>query len=193
MNQLSKSAQWINSVNEKLVIHWANDSLSYWFTKLLIRWTTDSLNYWCTEPLMYCATDLLNYWFSKPIHLATYSPSSKRVTEILTCLKPQTNEGRDTVDQNIQNNSSSNRFNEISLDAITSSPPEDLNQSDNSFSSFNPKYGLIFLIKLTNGLNFCLPNWYFGNLISFWKQPKVFQKIWNCPLRLKKHVLLGDN
>jgi len=50
------------------------------------------------------------------------------------------NEGRDTVDQNIQNNSSSNRFNEISLDAITSSPPEDLNQSDNSFSSFNPKY-----------------------------------------------------
>jgi len=52
----------------------------------------------------------------------------------------ETNEGRDTVDQNIQNNSSSNRFNEISLDAITSSPPEDLNQSDNSFSSFNPKY-----------------------------------------------------
>merc|ERR1711997_497527 len=52
----------------------------------------------------------------------------------------ETNEGRDTVDQNIPNNSSSNRFNEISLDAITSSPPEDLNQSDNSFSSFNPKY-----------------------------------------------------
>ena len=134
---------------------------------------------------MYWATDLLNYWFSKPIHLATYSTSSKRVTGILTCLKPQTNEGRDTVDQNIQNNSSSNRFNEISLDAITSSPPEDLNQSDNSFSSFNPKYGLIFFIKLTDGLNFCLLNWYFGNLISFRKQPKVFQKIWNCPLRLK--------
>lgn len=52
----------------------------------------------------------------------------------------EANEGMDTVDQNIQNNSSSNRFNEISLDAITSSPTEDLNQSDNSFSSFNPKY-----------------------------------------------------
>ena len=48
--------------------------------------------------------------------------------------------GVDTVDQTIQNNSNS-RFNEISLDAITSSP-EDLNQSgaDNSFTSFNPKY-----------------------------------------------------
>ena len=45
------------------------------------------------------------------------------------------------MDQNIQNNTNNPRFNEISLDAITSSP-EDLNQSgaDNSFSSFNPKY-----------------------------------------------------
>jgi len=54
--------------------------------------------------------------------------------------EPNNTEGVDTVDQTIQNNSNS-RFNEISLDAITSSP-EDLNQSgaDNSFTSFNPKY-----------------------------------------------------
>jgi len=54
--------------------------------------------------------------------------------------EPNTTEGIDTVDQTNQNNSSP-RFNEISLDAITSSP-EDLNQSgaDNSFTSFNPKY-----------------------------------------------------
>ena len=51
-----------------------------------------------------------------------------------------TEPGIDTVDQTNQNNSNP-RFNEISLDAITSSP-EDLNQSgaDNSFTSFNPKY-----------------------------------------------------
>jgi len=63
---------------------------------------------------------------------------TKHPNPMRTSTPEPNNEGIDTVDQNSPNNS---RFNEISLDAITSSP-EDLNQSgaDNSFTSFNPKY-----------------------------------------------------